>query len=91
MDGVYESYLDLTVQTAGPDPGLAERAFAEFDHIVNLRADYPRPERAHEERGGRTLSQLFAAYYAEREEVEAPEALLAAFDEVLEEATGATA
>lgn len=91
MDGVYESYLDLTVHTAGPDPGLAERAFAEFDHIVNLRADYPRPDRAHEERGDRTLSQLFATYYAEREEVEAPEALLAAFDEVLEEASRATA
>ena len=36
------AYLDLTVDTAGPDPGLAERAFAEFDYVVKVRADYPR-------------------------------------------------
>ena len=34
MDGVHDSYLDLTVETAGPDPGLAERAFDEFDYLI---------------------------------------------------------
>ena len=88
---VYESYLDLTVQTAGPDPGLAERALAEFDYIVRVRADYPRLEREHQGRSGLTLAELYAAYYAETEAAEAPEDLLAAFAEVLEEVAGASA
>ena len=88
---VSESYLDLTVQTAGPDPGLAERALAEFDYIVRVRADYPRLEREHQGRSGLTLAELYAAYYAETEAAEAPEDLLAAFTEVLEEAAGASA
>ena len=89
MDGVYESYLDLTVHTAGPDPGLAERAFAEFDHLVNVRAEYPRLEPTRNDRGELTLRQLYAEFYAEREAAAAPDDLLALFDEVLEEATDA--
>ena len=41
-DDTYDSYLDLTVETAGPDPGLVDRARDEFDFLVHVRADYPR-------------------------------------------------
>lgn len=90
-EGIYESYLDLTVQTAGPDPGLAERAFAEFDYLVKVQPDYPRPEREQQGRGGMTLAELFAAYYASSEDAEVPDDLLAVFAEVLEEVAGASA
>jgi len=90
-EGIYESYLDLTVQTAGPDPGLAERAFAEFDYVVKVHPEYPRPEREQQGRAGMTLSELFAAYYAAHEDAEVPDDLLAVFAEVLEEAAGAPA
>jgi exonuclease SbcD len=90
-EGIYESYIDLTVQTAGPDPGLAERAFAEFDHLVKVHPEYPRPEREQQGRAGMTLSELFAAYYTAHEDAEVPDDLLAVFAEVLEEAAGASA
>lgn len=89
MDGVYESYLDLTVETAGPDPGLADRAREEFDFLVRVRADYPRAEAEPIEREQRTLTELYGDYYEGREGVAAPPTLIAAFDEVLEEVSGA--
>lgn len=84
-DDVREAYLDLTVATAGPDPGLAERAAAEFDFVVKVRADYPRPERERSSREGRTLEQLYADYYTEKEGVAPSDDLLAAFREILDE------
>ncbi len=84
-DDVHESYLDLTVQTAGPDPGLVDRARDEFDYLVNVRADYPRAETEGGARVGKTLDELYAAYYEQNEGVEAPDELVAVFREVMEE------
>jgi DNA repair protein SbcD/Mre11 len=84
-DDLREAYLDLTVETAGPDPQLAERARDEFDLVVKVRADYPRPDGDTHERGTRTLEELYAAYY-EREVGAAPQPeLMAAFRSVMEE------
>jgi exonuclease SbcD len=91
VDGIYESYLDLVVETAGPDPGLADRARAEFDFLVRVRAEYPRAEPAAAARADRTLTELYADFYQEREGAVAPPALVAAYDEVLEEVSGASA
>jgi DNA repair protein SbcD/Mre11 len=90
-DGVYESYLDLVVETAGPDPGLADRARREFDYVVRIRADYPRAEPSAAGRSDRTLTELYGDYYLDREGAEAPAVLMSAFDEVLEEVAGAPA
>lgn len=90
MDGVHDAYLDLTVETAGPDPGLAERARDEFDYLVKVRAEYDRPETERIERAGRSLNDLYRAYYEDRHGVVPPEALLTAFDEVAEEVAAAT-
>ena len=85
-DDVRENYLDLTVETAGPDPGLVDRAREEFDFLVNVRADYPRAESDASARVGKTLDELYGDYYMEAEGVTAPDELIAAFREVMEEA-----
>ena len=84
-DDVHEAYLDLTVETAGPDPALAERAREEFEHVVKVKADYPRAEGERSERGARPLDELYAAY-VETDTGAPPDAeLLDAFREVMEE------
>lgn len=79
MDGVYESYLDLTVETAGPDPGLAERAREEFEYLVKVRAEYPRADVERPARESRTLAEQYADYYETVEGVAAPDSLVDAF------------
>jgi DNA repair protein SbcD/Mre11 len=89
MDGIHDAYLDLTVETAGPDPGLAERAFEEFDHLVKVRADYPRATADPEPSEHRSLSERYHDFFVETHEAEPPGELLEAFDSVLEEVAGA--
>ena len=84
-DDVRESYLDLTVSTAGPDPGLVDRAREEFDYLVNVRSEYPRAEAELSARRGKTLDELYGDYYAEQEGLPAPDELLEAFRSVMEE------
>lgn len=85
-DDLHDAYLDLTVETTGPDPGLADRARDEFDHLVKIRAEYPRTEIERTSRSGRSLDDLYAAYFEEREGIEAPGDLLTVFRQVMEEA-----
>ncbi len=89
MDGIHDAYLDLTVETAGPDPGLAARAFDEFDYLVKVRPDYPRPEQERPVAAHRPLVEQYHDYYVEAHETEPSAALLEAFTSVLEEVTGA--
>ncbi|MDJ0925959.1 MAG: exonuclease SbcCD subunit D [Acidimicrobiia bacterium] len=84
-DDLRDSYLDLTVSTAGPDTGLVDRAREEFDYLVNVRADYPRADTESSARIGRSLDELYGDYYLEQEGVAAPDELLSAFREVMEE------
>jgi exonuclease SbcD len=90
-DDVYDSYLDLTVQTAGPDPGLVDRAREEFDHLVHVRADYPRADTETSSRVDRSLDELYGMYYEATEGVAAPGELLEAFRAVMDEAGYASA
>lgn len=85
-DDVHDSYLDLTVETAGPDPGLVDRAREEFDFLVNVRAEYPRAEGEEAARRGKALDELYGLYYLEQEGVAASEEMLEAFRAVMEEA-----
>jgi exonuclease SbcD len=90
-DDVHDSYLDLTVETAGPDPGLVDRAREEFDFLVNVRAEYPRAEGDTAARRGKTLDELYSLYYEGQEGVAPPDELLVAFREVMEEVGYASA
>ena len=90
-EGVHESYLDLTVQTAGPDPTLAERARDEFDFVVKVKADYPLAEVDRPSRESRTMVELYGDYYLETEGIEAPEELIEAFRELADEVEHAPA
>ncbi len=83
--GIYDSYLDLTVHTDGPDPGLADRARNEFEYMVKVRAEYPRTEQEHPVRTGRSLVDLYGDYYQQQNGVEVPEGLADAFRELEEE------
>jgi exonuclease SbcD len=82
-----DTFLDLTVRTSGTDLTLAERARDTFPFLVKVRA--ARPDGARQERrvkGQRAWHELYADYY-EREHAEpAPDELVEAFREVLEEA-----
>jgi len=84
-DDLRESYVDLTVETAGPDPGLVDRARDEFDFLVHVRADYPRADSETTGRVGKSLDELYGVYYEELEGVAAPPELLAAFRQVMDE------
>lgn len=85
-DDLREAYLDLVVETAGPDPGLAERARSEFDHLVKVRAEYPRVEAVRASEASLTLDQRYAAYLTSRDGVEPTADLLETFRAVMEEA-----
>ena len=84
-DDLREAYLDLTVETAGEDPGLADRAREEFDWLVKVRAEYPRPDTEAAPAAHVSLDRHYARYL-EREGFEADEALLDAFRSLMEEA-----
>ncbi len=85
-DDLAESYLDLTVETAGPDPGLADRAREEFEFLVKVAADYPRAETEIGAGRERTLVERYADFVTERDGAEPEPALLEAFLDLMEEA-----
>jgi exonuclease SbcD len=89
-DDVHDSYLDLTVKTAGPDPGLVDRAREEFDYLVHVRAEYPRADADTSGRRGQSLDELYGMYYQATEGVAAPRELVEAFRGVMDEAGYAT-
>ncbi len=91
MDGLDEAYLDLTVHTAGPDPGLADRARERFPYLVKVRAEYERTEPERRSREGRAIPDLYGDYYRRTEGVEPPEELLEALRKRMEEEAGAPA
>jgi len=90
-DDLREAYLDLTVETAGPDPQLGERARGEFDFVVKVRADYPRPDTEMHDQIQHSLEELYAVYSQGETGVAPDEELLAAFRSVMEEAGHASA
>lgn len=84
-DDLAEAYLDLVVETAGPDPGLADRAREEFEFLVKVAADYPRAETDTGAGLDRTLVERYSDFVTERDGTEPDAALLDAFRELMEE------
>ncbi|PKN79232.1 MAG: hypothetical protein CVU47_10955 [Chloroflexi bacterium HGW-Chloroflexi-9] len=81
-DELNEGYLDLVVSTDGPDPSLAARAADLFRFVVKVRAVYPDQRQPRQSRAGRPWRDLYGEFHQEKRNVPAPDALLAAFDEV---------
>lgn len=91
MEGLDEAFLDLTVHTEGPDPGLADRARERFRRLVKVRAEYPKAEGERPSREGRAVPDLYGDYYRRIEGVDPPEELIEALRKLMEEAAGAPA
>jgi exonuclease SbcD len=81
-----DAFLDLTVRTDGPQPGLMDEARERFDHVVKVRADYERVESERRGAIGAPLDELYAGYHEETHGEAPPEALMAVFREIAEEA-----
>jgi exonuclease SbcD len=83
-------WLDLAVDTKGPEPGLADLARERFPHLVKVQARYERAGAGEGVTEGMPLPELYSAYCEDRYG-EAPGAeLAAAFAELEEEALGAS-
>ena len=83
-DDLREVFLDLTVETTGPDPGLASRAYDAFDFVVKIASNYPQAEEHRPPRADRSLDELYADYFTEREGVVPSDELLMVFRRLLE-------
>ncbi|MEM7355693.1 MAG: exonuclease SbcCD subunit D [Acidobacteriota bacterium] len=84
-------FLDLTVVTDGPDPGLADRAQEEMPLLVKVRADYERFAEEGPLRAGQPWDALYNDYYRRRHGIEPPAELVDAFREIYTEASDAPA
>ncbi len=82
-------YLDLTVNTSGPEPDLMDRARERFPNVVKVRAEYPRVAGVRRATGGRPWGELYAEYHSETHNAPPPDELLALFEEIREEVTDA--
>jgi len=93
-DELGSAYLDLTVDTSAVDVTLGQRARETFPHLVNVRPRRGDADRAagRETRRGRSLAELYDAYYRREHAPEEPPAdLLDLLREVLDEAEAADA
>jgi len=93
-DELRDAYLDLTVDTSAVDVTLGQRARETFPFLVNVRPRRRDAERTadRETRRGRSLPELYDAYYRREHGPEEPPAdLLDLLREVLDEAEAADA
>lgn len=84
-----DCYLDLGVRTAGPDPGLADRARDAFPYLVKVRAVYDRPDLPAAPRPAASWDEQYRDYHRQAHESEPAADLLAAFREIFDEARDA--
>lgn len=84
-DDLADTFLDLTLETEGPDPGLASRAREAFPLLVKVRAEYPRIDRRPPRRRGRAWTELYADYVQTEHEQEPDADLLDAFRAILDD------
>jgi exonuclease SbcD len=86
-----EYYLDLRVDTDGPEPGLDARARDAFPFLVKVAAVYERAAAEQATYGHLPWDDVYAEYYRLERGEEAPADLLAAFREVQDEVAHASA
>jgi exonuclease SbcD len=90
-DDLDEAYLDLTVTTDGPEPGLVDEARRRFDHVVKVRAEYERPETERRSTIGASIDELYAEYHEISHGEPASDELMDLFREIAEEVADASA
>lgn len=85
-----DAFLDLTVDTAGADPGLMDRARERFTRVVKVRARYQRSVEERPATAGRPLVELYADYHREAHGADPSPDLVSLFTEVESELADAT-
>ncbi len=80
-DDLDDAWLDLVVDTDGPDPGLMDLARERFPLVVKVQALYHRPDSVAPETAttGRPWSDLYADYHRQTYDAAPAPALLEAF------------
>jgi exonuclease SbcD len=86
LDG---AYLDLTVTTEGPDPGLMDAARERFPDVVKVKAEYERARESRPTTTGRPLEDLYADYHRETHNDDPSDALMELFREITAEVANA--
>jgi len=89
QDDLGDAFLDVTVDTDGPDPGLVDRAREAFPGMVKVRARYERPAAERAATSGRPLAELYADYHREAHGTDPDPDLLALFTEIESEVADA--
>lgn len=89
-DDLRDVYLDLTVETDGPDPGLADRAQQAFPYLVKVRVDYQRVDAEAPVRTDQPWDELYRGYCRSVHGTEPSPELLQAFREVYAEVSDAS-
>lgn len=84
-----DHYLDLKVDTGGPEPGLDALARDLFPHLVKVAAVYDREAIDEASYSHLPWEDIYAAYYESERGEPAPDDLLAAFREVEDEVSHA--
>jgi exonuclease SbcD len=82
LDG---AFLDLTVRTDGPEPGLVDTVRERFEHVVRVRAEYDRVEVERTTGIGRPIDELYAEYHELAHQDPPDDELMALFREIAEE------
>jgi len=85
-----DAFLDVTVDTEGPDPGLMDRIREVFPGVVKVRARYDRAETERVATAGRPLVDLYAEYHHGAHGTRPSTELIALFAEIESELADAT-
>lgn len=85
-DELGDSFLHVTVDTTGPEPGLADQIRSFLPHALQIHADYPRAETEAIQREGGSLTEIYDDYWLAKKGVEAPADLVKAFASLMDEA-----
>lgn len=88
-DDLDDAFLDLTVLTDGPDPGLMDKALQRFPMVVKVRAQYERDDGDRVPSAGRPLADLYGEYHTEAHGEDASDELMALFREIEDEVASA--
>ena len=85
-----DDFLRVTVKTAGPVPGIADRVREILPNALDIRIDYPRAQPQARTRKQMPPDSLFQEFYQSQHGAVASEPLMNTFRNLYEEATSAT-
>jgi exonuclease SbcD len=80
-----DSFLHVTVETLGPEPGLADEIRSFLPNALQIHANYPRTEIESIDREGRSLTEIYGDYWIAKKGVDAPPDVAKAFTEIMDE------